>query len=59
MNNNWKKIRKAYKDYQSLHIEKYINTPILHYHSAYSTCKGIDKSKFKTYKNFQIYLANY
>ena len=59
MSSNWKKIRKAYKDYQSLHNGDYINTLITHWHLACSTCKGADKSRFRTYKNFQIYLANY
>ncbi len=52
-------IKKAYEDYQSLHIRNYINIPITHQHSACSTYKRADKSKFRAYKNFQIYLTNY
>src|SRR6266498_2021616 len=59
MSNNWKRIRKAYEDHQNLHTRDYINIPIIHWHSAYSICEGADKSRFRTYKNFQIYLANH
>ena len=34
-------------------------TPIIYYYIAYSTYVGKNKVKFRAYKNFQIYLANY
>ncbi len=58
MSNNWKKIRKVYKDHQSLYNGEYLGIPIIHYYSACSTCEGADKLRFRAYKNFQIYLAN-
>ncbi len=59
MSNNWKKIRKAYENHQSLHIREYINTPILYYHPACFTCEREDKVRFRIYRNFQIYLVNH
>ncbi len=51
MSNNWKRIRKAYENHQSLHIDQYLGIPIVHYQA--------NKSRSRAYKNFQIYLANY
>ena len=59
MTNNWKRIRKVYEDYQSLHTGNYINTSVTHQYPACSTCKGADKLRFRVYKNFQIYLINH
>ncbi len=59
MSNNWKRIRKAYENHQSLYVEDYISIPISYWYSACFTCEKVDKSRFRTYKNFLIYLANY
>ncbi len=59
MNNNWKRIRRAYKDYQSLYTRKYVGIPIIYYHTVCFTCIKEDKIRFKIYKNFLIYLANH
>ena len=59
MYNNWKKIKKAYQDYQSLHTREYVKIPIVYYYSTCSICIRDDKARFRTYKNFLIYLANY
>ena len=59
MNNTQKRIRKAYEDHQRLYQEDYINTPIVHQNITCFTYEGIDKVRFRVYKNFQIYLVNY